>query len=266
MKKENKSAKKFIQKNSLSSLIGGYASSDVVHSLKSASEEGRIVSLRTDALVLPEWTDPENYLLSEKEEEGKIRFPLLVFKKEDGKTYVLDGAKRYLLANEEKKEELPCIFVSGTEEDYLSFSCYRAKEIHENPLVFTSLFLYMKKEGRSEKEMREISSFSHGQTANLLRLSSLPPEVKEMIVNKTLPYTKARLLIGFGKEEAVKNANEALTMNVRECEKAFKKKRNLRRKEGLPPFAMKTEGNSLILEMKDPQDVKKMVEFLKEGQ
>lgn len=264
MKKENKSAKRFIQKNSLSSLIGGYASSDVVRSLKAASEEGRIVSLRTEDLSLPSWTDERNYSPKfKKEEEGKIRFPLLVYQ-EEGKNYVLDGVRRYLRAKEKKDAELPCIFVSGTEDDYCSFCCYRNKELKENPLVFTSLFLDMKKKGKTEKDIRELSGFSHGQVANLVRLSSLPEPVKDLVADGTLPYTKARLLIGFSEEEAVQKAEEALRMNVRECENAFKKKRKIFKKTGIPPFEMEREGNRLILKMKDEEDAKKMAAYLEE--
>lgn len=263
-----KKEKPVIRKDSLKDLISHYSSSEVVDSLKEASLNGVYKDLALKDASLMEGINARFYSSKSIEKiersinKGGLSYPLLAYEK-DGKTYILDGNKRYLGALRSGIEVLPCILLNGREDDFYRFLLQKMKINHDCPLLYSSLFNYLEdKRGYREKELQELSSLSHGQVANLLRLKDATPYVQHLLIEGKLNLGKARLLVGMNETEARYYADQFIRMNVRDCEKMLQGDKGKRKNRPLnADYVIKDD--RIIIRTRSRKEMNEILHLLK---
>jgi ParB family chromosome partitioning protein len=267
---ENKGG--LIGKDTLKSLIKRYKQAGAVSSVEKAASEGHIVNLPTSSLrpfplLKEECYSPDSFKdLTASISQTGIRLPLFVFP-ENGKTLIVNGMKRWVAAKKLGLPTVPCIYFQGEEEEMIIYVLDSISKNRDNGLVLAEAFKTLEETyGLKEKDIREITGLSHGQVANLIRISSLPPDIKEMIRDGRLSPAKARLLLPFGRSLQFELAAAFVPLDVRGCEELAREKRenvsSSPHQRGKMTY--KVEGKRITIEAEKAEDLEEIISFLKE--
>jgi len=174
-----------------------------------------------------EWDEQELTELVNSVRANGIVQPIVVRK--NGKTYqLIAGERRWRAAKIAGLKQIPAIVRVVTEEQMLEIAL--VENIHRsdlNPIERAKAYHeYLEKFKLTQAEAAEKLGENRSVLANHIRLLDLPPEVKDMLVNKALSMGHARAILGLpGDELRKKLAYRALTgrLSVREVEKLVKK-------------------------------------------
>lgn len=270
---ENKSSL-FIKQDALKNLLKRYDSKDVALKIEQSTKEAQIVKVNTDSLVLFPLFSSENYPSSSLQgledsinKDGFV-IPVFIYKFE-GKWNVVNGVKRYLIAQKKKIKTLNCVVIDYPLEEMLYYMISNMISNKDNPLVLAYAYSSLKDNfNMSEKYIQQITKLSHGQINNMIRLTKLNIKVKKMILNDSLSYAKARLLVCFNLLEQEHIALVIKDLSVREAETFVRNFKNLKDSEKSKllskPFEVSYTDSSILIEIKDKTYLNKLLEKINE--
>jgi ParB family chromosome partitioning protein len=217
------------RKPELSALVEKYRRYSVVSEIeKNLSSRARLL-YPTGSLYLSDLYDEKNYdlscypELSESLRKDGFLTPLVIVKgKKEGTFEIINGVKRFLLAEKDGMKEVPCVLADLSADRKNAYILENILEEGDCALVKTECFERLKENaGYPESRIAQEASLSLTEVRNLLRLRNLPPFLKEGIRNFTLRETEARALLGMPEETQRKLYSEIKDgkLSVRDIEK-----------------------------------------------
>lgn len=218
---------------SLKELLEKYQGSSVVSEIEKNIRLTSSFTLLSEKIVLYPLFDETNYdlkasPLKDSLMENGIMFPLFVVPTGDNYA-VINGVKRFLIAKSLGFQEIPVVVLDLAEPFIVAYILQNEIKNGDNALVKGTAYKnLMTKFAYSEKDIRLLTGLSHGQVNNLMRVLSLPKEVKAEMVAGRLQYAQARVLLGLAKSEQLELMHRFIDedLSVREAEKlagSFKK-------------------------------------------
>lgn len=170
--------------------------------------------------------------LAESVKRNGVIQPILVTKMDDG-TYILVAGERRLRASKlAQLTEIPAIIVTLEKEQQFEIAIIENIQ-RENLNTLEEAEAYQKlidEFGHTQEELSEILGKSRSHIANILRLLTLPDDVKELIKAGKLSFGHARTLIGLENASVIARKILEDSLNVRDTEfivKQEKKSRNV---------------------------------------
>jgi ParB family chromosome partitioning protein len=152
----------------------------------------------------------------------------LAIKLGEGSYRLVAGERRLRASKIAGLTEVPALIVEMSEEDQLEAAILENIQREDlNPMEEAEAYRRLMDEfGHTQEELSGILGKSRSHVANILRLLSLPNEVKDMIRAGKLAFGHARALVG--SEDAVSIAQDAAaqSLNVRQVEDIVKRRKN----------------------------------------
>ena len=119
-------------------------------------------------------------------------------------------------------EEVPTIILNVEKDELFAYILQNEIQNGDNAFVKGTAFkTLITKYGYNEKDICLITNQSHGQINNLMRILSLPKEIKSSVVKGHLSYAQVRVLLGLSKEQQITLMHkfEDEDISVREAER-----------------------------------------------
>lgn len=173
--------------------------------------------------------DEENLKsLSESIKRKGVLQPVLVVKSNNGKYQLVAGERRFRATKIAGLTEIPAIVTEIGEKDQLEIAILENIQREDlNPIEEAEAYKRLMNEfSHTQEELSEILGKSRSHIANILRLLTLPEDVKELLREKKLTFGHARTLIGSENASALAKRIVESSMNVRETEDLLKSIKN----------------------------------------
>ncbi|MDR3187525.1 MAG: ParB/RepB/Spo0J family partition protein [Holosporaceae bacterium] len=159
--------------------------------------------------------------LAESIKRKGILQPILVIKSDDGDDYQLVAGERRLRASKiAGLDEIPAIVVDLCEKDQLEIAILENIQREDlNPLEEAEAYRRLMEEFQyTQEELSESLGKSRSHVANMLRLLTLPSEVKTLINERKLSFGHARALVGMDNAPEIARQIVSQSLNVRQAE------------------------------------------------
>ncbi|MDR1334693.1 MAG: ParB/RepB/Spo0J family partition protein [Holosporaceae bacterium] len=169
--------------------------------------------------------DEENLLsLSESIRKNGVLQPILVAKIGNENYQLVAGERRLRASKMAGVEEIPAIVMEITEKDQLEIAILENIQREDlNPMDEAEAYGKLIDEfHHTQEQLSNILSKSRSHVANILRLLSLPSEVKKLLREKKITFGHARTLIGFPSAVEVAHRIVDLNLSVRDVENIIK--------------------------------------------
>lgn len=198
--------------------------------LDTNTDENDVIKINTENITKnpfqPRQTFNEENLnsLAESIKRKGVLQPILVVKKDDGGYQLVAGERRLRASKIAGLAEVPAIVVNMDDQEQLEVAILENIQREDlNPLEEAESYRRLMDEfHHTQEELSEILGKSRSHVANILRLLTLPPQVKEMVREGKLNFGQARALIGLDDAaEIAKNVAEK-SLNVRQTENLVK--------------------------------------------
>jgi ParB family chromosome partitioning protein len=168
--------------------------------------------------------------LAESIKRNGVLQPILVLKSDNENYRLIAGERRLRASKIAGIMEIPAIVTEMSNEDQLEIAIIEnIQRENLNPLDEARAYKQLMDEfHHTQEELSGILGKSRSHIANMLRLLTLPDEVKDLVRSGKLSCGHARALVGA--EDAISVADLAVSesMNVREIEKLVKRRKQPR--------------------------------------
>ena len=154
--------------------------------------------------------------------------PVLVVKVDNGKYQLVAGERRFRATKIAGLAEIPAIVTEIGEKDQLEIAILENIQREDlNPIEEAEAYKRLMNEfSHTQEELSEILGKSRSHIANILRLLTLPEDVKGLLREKKLTFGHARALIGAENASELAKRIVESAMNVRETEDLLKSIKN----------------------------------------
>jgi len=188
-----------------------------------------IVSIPIDKII-PNKRQPRLYFdqeklqeLSDSIKEHGVAEPVIVRPAENGTFELIAGERRWRASQLAKKEDLPAIVKSYSDEQALEIAIVENIQREDlSPLEEGEAYLALQKEfGLTQEDVAKKVGKSRSVVANTVRLLDLSNEIKESLLKSEISAGHARALLSIENESARKGAWEKIitdNVTVREIE------------------------------------------------
>lgn len=167
------------------------------------NETGDIHHLRIDAIV-PNRYQPR-YIFAPGEladlaasiTESGVLQPILVRRKGDGIYELISGERRWRACKEAGFEKIPAVLKNCSDQESLLLALVENLQREDlNPMETARAYSRMMKEfGLTQDAIAQKVGRDRSSVANVIRLTSLPPEVQELLESGTLSAGHAKVLL-----------------------------------------------------------------------
>jgi ParB family chromosome partitioning protein len=165
--------------------------------------------------------------LAESIKRSGVLQPILVIKLDDENYQLIAGERRLRASKIAGAAEIPAIVTEMSREDQLEVAIIEnIQRENLNPLDEAAAYKRLLDEfNHTQEELSEILGKSRSHITNMLRLLTLPDDIKDMVKSGKLSYGHARALVGT--EDAVSVAHQIAdqSLNVRQTEKLIKQRK-----------------------------------------
>ena len=174
----------------LAELLEKYKDSSVVQEIEKNVRFSSSSLIPTTELKIHPLFDESNYDISNSPlcysiEKNGVLFPIFAIV-ENTNRYVINGVKRFLIAKKLKIKEVPTIILNVEKDELFAYILQNEIQNGDNAFVKGTAFkTLITKYGYTEKDICLITNQSHGQVNNLMRILSLPKEIKSSVVKGT---------------------------------------------------------------------------------
>jgi ParB family chromosome partitioning protein len=165
--------------------------------------------------------------LSESIKRKGVLQPILVVKSSDGGYQLVAGERRLRASKLAGIKEIPAIVTDISKKDQLEVAILENIQREDlNPIDEAEAYRRLIDEfSHTQEELSEILGKSRSHVTNILRLLTLPIDVKNMLREGKLTFGHARALVGLENAVDVGNLIVNESMNVRQTEDFIKRKR-----------------------------------------
>ncbi len=173
--------------------------------------------------------DEENLKsLAESIKRKGVLQPVLVVKLDNGKYQLVAGERRFRATKIAGLAEIPAIVTKIGKKDQLEIAILENIQREDlNPIEEAEAYKRLMNEfSHTQEELSEILGKSRSHIANILRLLTLPEDVKGLLREKKLTFGHARALISAENASELAKRIVESTMNVRETEDLLKSIKN----------------------------------------
>lgn len=153
--------------------------------------------------------------------------PIIVTKMPDGMYVLVAGERRWRASKMAQLTEIPAITVDLKEDKQFEIAIIENIQ-RENLNALEEAEAYnrlIEKFGHTQEELAEILGKSRSHVTNMLRLLTLPDDVKEMVKSGKLSFGHARTLIGLENASIIAQKIIENSLNVRETELIVKQEK-----------------------------------------
>ncbi len=171
--------------------------------------------------------------------------PIVVAKKDDDRYYVIAGERRLRAARAVGLDKIPCIVDQTNRSDIEMLELAILENIQrENLNVIEEAEAYKRLQeefGKTQDYIAETTGKSRSHIANVIRLNTLPQEVKNLLYEGKLTFGHARALVGIPDAESVGQQIVDNDLSVRQVEKLVKEKRLSKNRVVLSEYVERSE-------------------------
>jgi ParB family chromosome partitioning protein len=197
-------------------------------------ENQEIVKIAVDSIeknpFQPRQTFAEDSLhsLAESIKRKGIIQPILVHKLTDGSYQLIAGERRLRASKIAGLKEIPAIVANMSKEDQLEVAILENIQREDlNPLEEAHAYKRLMNEfNHTQEELAEILGKSRSHIANMLRLLTLPEDVKTHIKAGALSFGHARALVGVENAGSVADDVVKQSLTVRQTENLVRRQRS----------------------------------------
>ena len=214
----------------LSALLGGIEDVDIFNTSLSETKEESIAEKRSLKgfemisinKIIPNTKQPRKFFaenelkeLADSIKQNGVLQPILVRKIEDDLFEIVAGERRFRASKLANLEEMPCIVRSLTDEQVFVLAVIENIQREElNPLEEAESYQRLTKEfNYTQEEIAGLVNKSRSHIANLIRLTHLPQEIKNFVLDGKLTGSHVRPLLSLKTEEQMKNIAEVIIQN-----------------------------------------------------
>lgn len=174
--------------------------------------------------------------LAESIKRNGVIQPILVIKLDDGMYQLVAGERRLRASKIAQLTEIPAIITTLTREEQFEIAIIENVQREDlNAIEEADAYKKLIDEfGHTQEELSEILGKSRSHIANILRLLTLPDDVKNMVRSGQLSFGHARTLIGVENASALAGQIVKEAMSVRNTELFVKQRKN--NKESFPKY------------------------------
>lgn len=199
-----------------------------------AKNRSTILNIRVEDIIANPFQprqkfDEENLkLLAESIKRKGVLQPILVIKLENGKYQLVAGERRFRATKLAGLSEISAIITEIGKKDQLEIAILENIQREDlNPIEEAEAYKRLMNEfSYTQEELSEVLGKSRSHIANILRLLSLPEEVKELLREKKITFGHARTLIGSENASELAKRIVESSMNVRTTEDFIKSLKN----------------------------------------
>ncbi|CAO4844121.1 MAG: putative chromosome-partitioning protein ParB [Holosporales bacterium] len=232
-----------ITKNTKSPLGKGLAAllGDLDYTDEDSQEKiTEIVKLRTDEIhpgkMQPRQkfdTEKMMHLIESIRDRGVLQ-PILVRQSENEQYEIIAGERRWRAAKEAGLKEVPVVFLTCTDEEALELGLIENLQRDDLNAMeeAESLKRLMDEFKKTQDEVAKAIAKSRSYVANLVRLTTLPEYVKDLIRNGKLSAGHARTLIGTENTEQLVQEILDEKLSVRQTEDRVREINDAKQKKG----------------------------------
>ncbi|MDR3155808.1 MAG: ParB/RepB/Spo0J family partition protein [Holosporaceae bacterium] len=173
--------------------------------------------------------DEENLVaLSESIRRNGVLQPILVAKIGDGNYQLVAGERRLRASKMAGLDEIPAIVMEISEKDQLEIAILENIQREDlNPMDEAEAYRRLIDEfHHTQEQLSDLLGKSRSHVANILRLLSLPGEVKKLLRARKITFGHARALIGLPNAEEIAHQIIERDINVRDVENIIKLTKN----------------------------------------
>ncbi|MDR0631965.1 MAG: ParB/RepB/Spo0J family partition protein [Holosporaceae bacterium] len=154
--------------------------------------------------------------------------PILVLKLSDGSYQLVAGERRLRASKIAGLEEIPAVVTEMSPKDQLEAAILEnIQRENLNPLEEATAYKRLMDEfNHTQEELSRILGKSRSHIANMLRLLTLPDEVRDMIRAEKLTFGHARALVGVEDAAAIADRVVEQSLSVRQVENITKQRKN----------------------------------------
>lgn len=156
--------------------------------------------------------------------------PIVVNDDNSGKYKIIAGERRYRACILAGMSEIPVIIKKLTNKEVIEIALIENIQREELTVIEEAegYDKLIKEFGYSQSDLANSVGKSRSHIANILRLNSLPSEIKEMVNEGKLTMGHARCLVGI--EDSIEVANKIIQndLNVRQAEQLTRRRNNFR--------------------------------------
>ncbi|MDR0581317.1 MAG: ParB/RepB/Spo0J family partition protein [Holosporaceae bacterium] len=197
-------------------------------------ENQEIVKIAIDSIeknpFQPRQTFAEDSLnsLAESIKRKGIIQPILVHRLADGSYQLIAGERRLRASKIAGLEEIPAIIANMSKEDQLEVAILENIQREDlNPLEEAYAYKRLMNEfNHTQEELAEILGKSRSHIANMLRLLTLPEDVKNHVKVGALSFGHARALVGMEDAGSVADRVVKQSLTVRQTENLVRRQRS----------------------------------------
>lgn len=177
----------------------------------------------------PRYTFNEESLqsLAESIKRNGVIQPILVTKLDDGTYQLVAGERRLRASKIAQLAEIPAITTTLSREDQFEIAIIENVQREDlNAIEEADAYKKLIEEfNHTQEELSEILGKSRSHISNILRLLTLPEDVKEMVRSGKLSFGHARTLVGLENASDLANQIVREEMSVRDTERFVKQRK-----------------------------------------
>lgn len=183
--------------------------------------------------------------------------PLLVRKIHDEKFEIIAGERRWRAAKQANLMQVPVVIINCNDQEALEIGLIENLQRHDlNPIEEAEAIKRLQEEfNLTQDQIANSIGKSRSYVANMMRLTSLSPNIKSLIQQNKLSASHARAIITSENPDELVEQILANKLNVREVEKLAKQKKT---------YSETTKRNEKNKEGQD-NDVESIIELLEQS-
>jgi ParB family chromosome partitioning protein len=168
-----------------------------------------------------------NFLAESIKRKGILQ-PILVLKLDDENYQLVAGERRLRASKIAGLKEIPAVVTEMSPKDQLEAAILEnIQRENLNPLEEATAYKRLMDEfNHTQGELSQILGKSRSHIANMLRLLTLPDEVRDMIKAEKITFGHARALVGVEDAAAVAGRVVEQSLSVRQIENIVKQRKN----------------------------------------
>jgi len=209
-----------------------------------------------------DFNDERIYELSESIKINGVLQPIIVYK-EDGRYKIIAGERRFRAANLINLQKIPCIIKQVSETEFLELSLIEnIQRENLNPIEEAEAYIKLMNDfAYRQEDLAKSLSKSRSYISNTMRLTTLPEDIKQKVIDRSISAGHARALLGAKEPYTILDLIITKDLSVRQVENLVKQQKNSVNKQAIDI----DEENEILEELQELQKIAENLSTKLEG-